>query len=227
VVLAIFDHDGVLVDSLALHEESWLEMAQREGIPLSWAYIRETFGMTNAAILRRLLGDAVSAGQIQHLSDVKEVCYRELAHGRLELMAGVRELIEALSAAGVRLAIGSSGPRKNLDLTVETCGLGGRFATIVSAEDVRHGKPDPEVFLQAARRLGVEPAVCVVFEDAPVGIQAALAAGMRAVGVGSTHGVPSLETAGAHEVVSTLAGYPAERLIERLRGGPAASEAAR
>lgn len=224
-LLAIFDHDGVLVDSLELHQQAWLELGRRTGLPFTPEFIRETFGMTNPMIFRRLRGNDLSEDEVARYGALKEVCYRDVARGRLELMAGVRELLDALTAAGVKLAIGSSGPRANLELTVESCGLSGRFAAIVSLEDIRHGKPDPEVFLIAADRAGALPAGTAVFEDAPVGIQAAKAAGMRAVGVASTHPVGALATVGADEVVENLVGYDSAGLIERLRGRAEAARA--
>ncbi len=135
--LAIFDHDGVLVDSLAFHQAAWLELGRRANLPLTEAFIRETFGMTNPSIFRRLLGDAIDDAEIARLGDLKEVCYRDRAQGRIVLMPGVRELLDGLTAAGVLLAIGSSGPRANLELTVSSCGLEGRFASIAALEDIR------------------------------------------------------------------------------------------
>lgn len=215
--LAIFDHDGVLVDSLAFHTEAWHELGRREGLPLTAAFIHETFGMTNPSIFRKLLGDDVDEALIGRFGELKEVCYRDLARGKIVLMDGVRELLDALTSAGVRLAIGSSGVLPNLELTVESCGLSGRFAAIASLEDIRRGKPDPEVFLVAASKAGVEPRRSVVFEDAPVGIQAAKAAGMRAVGLTTTHPARALWEAGADEVVDRLEGYDVNALIRTLR----------
>lgn len=205
--LAIFDHDGVLVDSLELHQNSWVELGRRTGLPFTADFIHRTFGMTNPSIFRLLLGDDADPAEIQRLGDMKEECYRAEARGQLALMNGVRDLLDRLTGADVRLAIGSSGPRKNLDLTVEVCDLTGRFASIASLEDITHGKPDPEVFLIAARRAGVRPGRAIVFEDAPVGIQAAKAAGMHAIGVGTTHGLETLREAGADEVVKDLRGF--------------------
>jgi beta-phosphoglucomutase len=216
--LAIFDHDGVLVDSLALHQDAWLEMARRTGLPITAEFIHETFGMTNPMIFARLLGEASHDHDLVRYSLQKEECYREVARGRIVLMDGVCELLDALTEAGVRLAIGSSGPRPNLELTVETCGLIGRFAAIAALEDIERGKPDPQVFLLAASRAGVDPARAVVFEDAPVGIQAAKAAGMRAVGVTTTHPAPSLWDAGADDVVDRLGGYDVAGLVRTLSG---------
>lgn len=215
--LAIFDHDGVLVDSLELHQDAWIEMGRRTGLALTPEFIHETFGMTNPSIFRRLLGDEVAEAEMTRLGQIKEECYRSAARGKIALMGGVRPLLDRLTAEGVLLAIGSSGVLPNLQLTVTSCGLDGRFAAIASLEDITHGKPDPEVFLVAARKAGVEPSRCVVFEDAPVGILAAKAAGMRAVGVGTTHPLDALRAAGADEVVSNLEDYPTSALVARLR----------
>lgn len=214
--LAIFDHDGVLVDSLGPHQQAWQEMGRRTGLPFTPEFIHETFGMTNPSIFRRLLGDAITDEDIRRYSDMKEECYRDVSRGRICLMHGVREVLDALTAHGVRLAIGSSGVRPNLDLTVSECGLLGRFAAIASLEDITRGKPDPQVFLLAASRSGVDPSRSVVFEDAPVGIQAAKAAGMYAVGVMTTVSADALRQAGADEVVPSLVGYDVSALLGRL-----------
>jgi HAD superfamily hydrolase (TIGR01509 family) len=234
VYLAIFDHDGVLVDSLDLHQQAWVELGRRTGLAFTPEFIHETFGMTNPSIFRRLLGDTLADDQVLRYSDQKEECYRDVARGRICLMDGVREVLDALTARGVRLAIGSSGVRLNLELTVAECGLAGRFAAIASLEDISRGKPDPQVFLVAAAKAGVEPARSVVFEDAAVGIQAAKAAflggtshpytgqdpgrlGMYAVGVTTTHPAAALYEAGADEVVPNLDGYDVDRLLRRLK----------
>jgi HAD superfamily hydrolase (TIGR01509 family) len=215
--LAIFDHDGVLVDSLEFHQHAWLELGQRTGLVITEEFIHETFGMTNPSILRRLCGAAITEEEIRRYSDLKEVCYRDLAHGKIRLMDGVREVLDGLTARGVKLAIGSSGPRANLELTVSECGLEGRFAAIASLEDITHGKPDPEIFLVAAAKARAIPAFSVVFEDAPVGIQAAKAAGMLAVGLTTTHPAAALEQAGADLVVPNLVGYSVDGLLGRLK----------
>jgi len=215
--LAIFDHDGVLVDSLEFHTEAWFELGRRTGLNLTSEFIHRTFGMTNYSIFRLLLGDATTDEEMRYYSNLKEECYRDVARGKIQLMEGARELLDALTAQGVKLAIGSSGARANLELTVHECGLDGRFAAIASLEDITRGKPDPQIFLVAAAKSGVRPERSAVFEDAPVGIQAAKAAGMYAVGLTSTHPAPALVEAGADEVVDSLRGYDVLRLVERLR----------
>jgi beta-phosphoglucomutase len=216
-LLAIFDHDGVLVDSFDFHEQAWLELERRTGLGFTPEFIHSTFGMTNPSIFRRLLGEKLSEDEVGRYSDLKEECYRDVARGRIHLLDGMRALLDALSDRGVRLAIGSSGPLANLELSVRECGLEGRFAAIASLEDIIRGKPDPQVFLIAAAKSGARPARSAVFEDATVGIQAAKAAGMLAVGLTTTHPVATLEQAGADEVVESLIGYDVDRLVARLR----------
>jgi HAD superfamily hydrolase (TIGR01509 family) len=214
--LVIFDHDGVLVDTLTLHQDAWVEHGRRSGLAITAEFVHRTFGMTNPSMFRLLPEGPRSEADMARHSDQKEACYRELARGRIVLMNGVREVLDALRAAGVVLAIGSSGVRGNLELTVHECGLDGCFSAMVGLEDINHGKPDPEVFLKAAARAGVAPARSAVFEDAPFGIQAARAAGMYAIGVTTSHPAPVLWDAGAHEVVDSLVGYDVARLVKRL-----------
>ncbi len=214
--LAIFDHDGVLVDTLRLHQDSWVEMGRETGVPITPEIVLKTFGMTNAMILRMLLGESLTDAEVLDYSDRKEAKYRDLARGRIGLMDGVRPFLDAVTAAGFRMAIGSSGVRKNLELTVAECDLHGRFAAIVAGEDVTRGKPDPQVFLLAAERSGVAPGEAVVFEDAPVGIRAAKAAGMLAVGVTSSHDEAALREAGADLVVPDLSHCDPHDLLARL-----------
>jgi beta-phosphoglucomutase len=215
-LLAIFDHDGVLVDSLAHHQQAWVELGERAGLPVTAAFIRETFGMANPSIFRKLVGESISPDEIARYTDLKEACYRDLARGKIVLMDGVRDLLDRLTAAGFVLAVGTSGIRANLQLTIDEAGLAGRFAAIASAEDFTHGKPDHEVFLVAAKKAGVEPRHAVVFEDAVYGVQAARAAGMRAIGVTTTNPAPALYEAGADLVVETLLGFDVEALARDL-----------
>jgi HAD superfamily hydrolase (TIGR01509 family) len=216
-LLAIFDHDGVLVDSFDFHEQAWLELERRTSLGFTPEFIHSTFGMTNPSIFRRLLGEKLSDDEVRRYSDLKEECYRDVARGRICLLDGMRALLDALSDRGVKLAIGSSGPLANLELSVNECGLQGRFAAIASLEDITRGKPDPQVFLIAAAKAMARPAHSVVFEDATVGIEAAKAAGMYAVGLTTTHPAAKLAAAGADEVVEKLAGYDVDRLVARLR----------
>jgi len=200
----IFDMDGVLVDSGPPHRESWRVLARQYGIELSDRDFADTFGMTSREIIRRFWGPNLTEEQVRDIDDQKEAIYRQLIAGRVPLSEGAREMLSALEHAGYVLAVGTSGPPENLELVLQETGLGRFFAATVHGFDIRQGKPAPDIFLEAARRAGVSPEDCVVVEDAPVGIAAALAAGMRAIGYAGTHPAERLREAGASRVVSRL-----------------------
>jgi beta-phosphoglucomutase len=181
----IFDMDGVLVDSSEAHYEAWRELGDQVGKPFSRQLFESTFGMHNQQIMPLWLGE-VSQERLQELADQKEAAYRRLAPSKLKAIAGVQELIARLRAERIPLAVGSSGPLANVRLILESLGLSESFQALSTGEDVHHGKPDPEVFLVAARRLGLEPRQCVVMEDAPQGIEAARRAQMPVVAITSS-----------------------------------------
>ena len=193
---AIFDWDGVIVDSSRAHEESWERLAAEEQRTLPARHFQRSFGMKNEKIIPELLRWTTDPREIRRLSLRKEALYREIiAEVGIAPLPGIRAFLDRLRRAAVPCAIASSTHRQNITATLDALGLAGRFAAIVSAEDVIHGKPDPEIFLLAAKTIGAAPARCVVFEDAHVGIQAARAAGMKVVGVATTHPANTLQDA--------------------------------
>ena len=193
---AIFDWDGVIIDSSRHHEKSWELLAHEEGLPLPPDSFRLGFGRKNQIIIPEIYRWSRDPDEIERLGARKEEIYRELmAHDVLEPLPGVREWLEKLAAAGVPRVVGSSTPRKNLDAAMSRLGLTDLFDSIVAAEDVTLGKPNPEVFLKAAARIGRPPECCVVFEDAHAGIEAARAGGMRVIGIATTHPVAELGAA--------------------------------
>jgi len=184
---AIFDWDGVIINSAAQHEVSWNRLAKECGKTLPEDHFKRGFGMKNEVIIPELLGWATMPVEIRILSLRKEAIYREVVREQgMTALPGVEPWLRALRDEGIACAIASSTHRENITTTLEVLGLEEFFSTIVTAEDVKRGKPDPEVFLTAARQIGVEPGDGVVFEDALVGIAAARAAGMRVVAVATT-----------------------------------------
>lgn len=144
-----------------------------------------SFGQRNDEILTNWLGERAEPGLIRRIGDAKEVRYRAIiANEGLEPLAGAADWIRALHAAGWRQAIASSAPKLNVEVMTRALGFDALIETLVGAEDVSNGKPDPEVFLTAAHRLGVSPGRSIVVEDAAAGIEAARRAGMRSMGVG-------------------------------------------
>jgi beta-phosphoglucomutase len=182
----IFDVDGVLVDSYDAHMRSWLLMGREHGLTITEEQFASTFGQTSREIIARFWGSDLSREDAEALDARKEAIYRDLIRERFPAMDGSVELIDALADAGFRLAVGSSGPPENVELTLDCLGRASRFSAIVTGRDVTRGKPDPQVFQIAAERIGVPPARCIVVEDAPVGITAARAAGMSSVALVGT-----------------------------------------
>ena len=200
---AIFDWDGVIINSAAQHELSWERLAKECGRTLPEDHFKRGFGMKNEVIIPELLGWTSVPVEIRILSLRKEAIYREVLREQgMTALPGVETWLRALRDEGIACVIASSTHLENITMTLEALGLGEFFSAIVSAEDVKRGKPDPEVFLTAAQQIGVEPGNAVVFEDALVGIAAAQAAGMRVVAVATTE--PKEKLAHADWVVDRL-----------------------
>lgn len=193
--------DGVLVDSGELHYQSWIETLSAEGIPFSPEAFRLTFGMNNTSILALLLGRPPEPETLQRISDHKESLFRSKVRGRVEPLPGVHTWLERLAANGYRQAVASSGPLANVEVLVDEMRLRPYFTALVSAFDLP-GKPDPAVFLEAARRLEAEPQNCVVVEDGIPGVEAARRAGMACIAVTTTN--PAHDLAGADLIVAGL-----------------------
>jgi beta-phosphoglucomutase family hydrolase len=190
---AIFDWDGVIINSAAQHEVSWERLARECGKILPENHFKRGFGMKNEVIIPELLGWTSVPVEIRLLSLRKEAIYREVVREQgMTALPGVETWLRMLQDEKIPCVIASSTHLENITTTLGVLGLEPFFAAIVTAEDVKRGKPDPEVFLTAARRIGVEPADAVVFEDALVGITAAQAAGMRVVAVATTEPMDKL-----------------------------------
>lgn len=205
-VAVIWDVDGTLVDTAELHFQAWCTLARELDKPFTRNDFAGTFGWRNPEIIPRLFGEHYSPGEIDEIGRRKEEYYRAEACRGIELLPGVRALLAALHGEGFRQGIGSSAPRANLEMILDLTRTREFMGAIVGLEDTRRGKPDPEVFLLAARALDVPPERCLVLEDAPVGIQAARAAGMRAIGVTFVphHPPAKLLAAGADLLVPSL-----------------------
>ena len=183
----IFDMDGTIVDNMAFHTDSWLAFFERRGKTYEAdAFFRETAGAQGREILRARLGPDVPDDEIAVLAQEKDALYREMYGPHRRAIEGFEHLVTDARAQGVKLAVATSAPPKNIVFTLDELDLRRHFDTVVGAADVKQGKPHPDVFLKAAEQLGVDPADCIVFEDAPMGVEAARRAGMRAVVITTT-----------------------------------------
>ena len=180
----LWDMDGTLIDSEEYHWLSWRDAMSAEGLPITRDQFLASFGQRNDSILRGWLGPDATAERIDRIGNAKEALYRQRVRERgIQFLPGVSQWVHRLHEQGWRQAIASAAPRANVEAILDVLHTADCFQAIVSAEDVRHGKPDPEVFLTAAAKLGVPPKQCLVVEDALHGIEAARAAGMKSIGV--------------------------------------------
>ncbi len=200
----IFDLDGVLVDTGQFHRQSWYELTRQEGWPFSDEFFSKTFGMQNHLILPILAGRPMTPAEIKHYSDWKEARYRQLNEGKLQLLPGVRELLSDLKQNHFQLAIGTSTPPENLQFIMQHTRIADFFDAFVDSADVTRSKPDPDTFLKAAAKLNMDPARCVVVEDAPAGVQAGKAGGMPVIAVTNTRPAEELAAAGADRIIASL-----------------------
>lgn len=198
---AIWDMDGVLVDTRQQHYESWVETMARHGVSLTYPQFLSTFGMNNTSILKLWLGPDIAPERIRLIDDQKEEAFRRLVAHSIQPLPGVRVLLENLRRAGFRQAVASSAPQANIDVLLGACALLPYFDAIVSASALP-GKPDPAVFLAAAGRLEVAPPRCVVLEDSVAGVEGARRAGMHCIAVTNTS--PAHHLTAASLVVDSL-----------------------
>jgi len=199
---ALFDMDGVLLDSAPWHFQSWMEWARRHDVTLTEEDFQNQFGRTNREILPALLGRALSEEEILRHTEEKESLYRDRIRGQARPLPGLESLIQSLAGAGWRLAVASSGPRANVEFILDELHLRPFFRASTCAEDTRFGKPNPEVFLLAAAKLETPPERCVVVEDSLHGLRAARAAGMKCLAITTTHSPEELHGAADRIIAS-------------------------
>ncbi len=216
----IFDVDGVLVDSYEPHLESWQVLGAELGQTVTREQFAASFGRTSKDIIRLWWGDLFNGqlddAKIAELDDRKEAAYRQVIARTKPAMDGARELIDALHLAGFKLAVGSSGPPENVAMSLGILEREGSFSARVTGMDVTRGKPDPQVFLMAAQKLGVEPDRCAVVEDAPAGVAAANAAGMASIGLLGTTDALGLKA--ARLIVRSLRALDPDIITEQIAG---------
>ena len=203
---AIFDMDGVMVDNARYHIRAWQLLGKELGKDLTDEQVRGVFGQRNSEMLGALVGNSLSPEQILHLGDRKEIIYRELMAPDLTPVPGLMEFLAELRKEGFKAAVATSGPSDNVNLVMDGLGLRPWFDVIVTGAEVSRGKPDPDIFLLASRRLSLAAAQCVVFEDSTAGIEAARRAGSPCVALATTHTPDELKALSAFRIISDFRG---------------------
>ncbi len=212
---AIFDMDGVLIDTLAIHERSWFAVGKERGLYIDHDLFQQGNGLTSVAHATRVLKWTSSLEEAQEIANAKEAAYVQfISKEGVAPIPGVIAFLSRLRELGIPCAVGTSAPRSNLDRALKATGLEGFFSAFITSENVKEGKPDPEVFLKAAQELQIPPIQCVVFEDAANGVTAAKRAGMGVIALTTTH--PRDELLGADLIVDGFAELDPQVLFKGL-----------
>ncbi|MBC3785960.1 HAD family hydrolase [Spirosoma utsteinense] len=217
---ALFDMDGVLVDNTDFHINAWLQFAHRHGFPLTKdQYVANINGRVSADAMAYVFQRPIVGDELATLTEDKEGIYRELYGPHLQPAPGLLPFLDALKVANVKLAVGTSAPVSNVHFTLDGLPLRPYFDTIVDASMIQHGKPNPEIYLTAAEHVGVDPAYCVVFEDAFAGIEAGLRAGMNVIALATTHTRAELADSGAALIVDDFTSLTVDAVRALTTGG--------
>lgn len=199
---AIFDMDGVLVDNVLYHIRAWTQLGKELGWKLADKQVRSAFGQRNSEMLAAFSGKSLTSKQAAQYAERKEVIYRELMAPALAPVAGLEQFLGDLNKEGFRTAVATSGPAENVSLVMDGLGLRHWFDVIVTGAEVSRGKPEPDIFLLAARQLNLEPQQCIVFEDSTSGIEAARRAGCPCIALATTHSAEELKTCSAFRIIA-------------------------
>ncbi len=212
----IFDMDGTLLDNMGFHIKIWIEFLASIGVFIEEkVFIQRTVGRVNSEILRDLVNPALTDDEVAAYSLRKEIMYRERFKPHMKAVPGLHDFLERASRLHIPLALATSAGRENADFVLRGLQIEDYFSSIVCAEDIQHGKPDPEIFLTAANRLGVSPEMCLVFEDSPTGLEAADRAGMRAIALTTTFSADKLSHLnGVLQVVPDYNSLAVQRLVD-------------
>jgi beta-phosphoglucomutase len=201
-VAVIWDLDGTLADTEQAHFRAWKRLCAGFGRVVTWDDFKPTFGLGNQDILRTLISPTLTDDEVERLSAEKEALFRDESGAGVEAMPGARALANHLNRLSIPQAIGSSAPPENITFILQALAMASLFQATVSRWEVPNGKPFPDIFLLVAAKLAMPPNRCIVLEDAPAGIQAARAGGMRCVALASSW--PEQALSGADCVVRDL-----------------------
>ncbi len=192
----IFDMNGVIINDEKFHLESWKVFCKKYNFKLSDQEFKDkTMGRTDKETFEYLFGKKLTSEEVNKYGDERDKIARNLVEGKLKLTRGLMNFLEELKNENIRLAIATSSRKNYMNFIVDTFDIRKYFDYIITAEDIFNGKPDPEIYLKAASLLNISPQECLVFEDSLSGIRAAKTAGMKVVGITTTHSKKELNLA--------------------------------
>lgn len=193
-IAVIFDMDGVLVDNSKYHDQAWQIMCKKYGKNVTIEELKNIFGGTNKAYAAKLL-NVYDEKKVKAIAIEKEALYRQIFEKYISAPEGLQELLDDLKKNKAYLAVATSGIKENLDYVVDKLKIRHYFKALINETYVKNGKPDPEIYLTTAKIMGLEPKQCIAIEDTNFGIQAALGAGMKVIGITSSFDAQSLKNA--------------------------------
>jgi beta-phosphoglucomutase family hydrolase len=211
----IFDMDGVVVDNTDYHVLAWMKFTQEHGHKISAKTIREKFmGRLGRENIKDVLGAEVSDSQIEILDKKREAYYRKIYSKAIKPVEGLPEFLKELKKNNIKIALATAAPPANVKFTLTRTGLKKYFKTIVDSTGVKRGKPNPDVFLKAARVLKVKPRKCIVIEDTFMGTEAGKRAGMKVIAIATSH--PASELRYTDLVINNFKGLSLLKLSQLL-----------
>ena len=218
----VFDMDGVLADNSDFHVQSWTEYSRQYGRELSVDDIKRRLGFNNREYMRFVLEREPTEAEVSKSTVEKEALYRKIYRQHLVAPPGLIALLDAAKQAGIVCGVATSAPEENVRFVLDGLNIRHYFKEIVDSSHVKHCKPDPEIYVLAAKRLGVAPAQCVVFEDAIAGVQAGNAAGMRVIAITTSYPAAILAEHNPAAIIASFTDLakpcPAAALIEAITG---------
>lgn len=214
----IFDLDGTMINNMDFHKIAWKQMLNKLGLSWTDEQVKPHLFGTNAEIYMRVFGDVFTPEEIERNSEEKEQTYRDIYKSHLKLVSGLTNLLDKLKEDGrLKLAIGTSAPKKNVDFVLDGLNIRSHFSVLVTADDVKNGKPHPETFMKAAELLNIPSERCLVFEDVAKGVQAAQSAGMNSIVITTTHPKTDFESvSGIVKIIDTYNDISVEEIIGLL-----------
>ncbi len=211
----VFDMDGVIVDTNPYHKIALRQFAEKYGYQLDEVgLIEKIYGRTNKEWISNLFGRTLSSDEVSRYGEEKEKIFRDLYEKDIKEVTGLTQFLEKAQQLNIKMAIGTSAPRSNVDFVLAKTGIGNYFPVILDESHVTHGKPNPEIYINCAAALNYPPNQCIVFEDSLSGVAAARAAGCPVVGISTTHTSEELET---KVTMKDFTEWSPEELIFKMR----------
>jgi beta-phosphoglucomutase len=211
----LFDLNGTMINDMEYHINAWHKIFNNLGAEISLQRMKEECYGKNNEVIERILPGRFTEKEKNEMSYEKEKTYQKEFKPHLQLIAGLDVFLEKAYAKGIKMAIGSAAIMFNIDFVIDGLDIRNYFSSLISADDVTHSKPHPETFLKCAKALGVRPDECIVFEDAPKGVEAAKNAGMQNIVILNVH--KKEEFAPYDNIISFIENYYDESLNSLLQ----------